>query len=298
MSPHILHWIEQLEERRAPAAVFHYTDVDGDSVTLRISEGSASDVELVFDASGHQLEELRLHAAIFKGADVSLTAKRADGPGDGRMNLGFLWATPGLGDVLGGAGFRAGAIFAWDIGAVWIGGSVRAGLGDAGGMIASQAGIGHVFIGGDLAGLESDRARVVADESIKSVTIAGSVSWAEILAGMQSPDAQFGELKVGGDWVASSVASGVNPGADRMYGTNDDLKIASGDDRPAILSSIARVVIGGAIDGSLANDDAFGFVAEHIGVVFLGGSQLPLNAGPHNDLRAIGTIGDSVVLEI
>lgn len=82
--------LEPLEQRISPAFVFHYTDVDGDAVTLSVSKGMLTDAHLVFDASGKQLQTLDLSAEVFVGADVSLSARPTKTGGDGLVNLGFL----------------------------------------------------------------------------------------------------------------------------------------------------------------------------------------------------------------
>src|SRR3712207_3601922 len=90
--------IEPLEARIAPAAVFTYTDVDGDKVTIKTSQGSnaelADAIHLLDVTPGRQqLITLDLSSsASFDGTDVIISAKRAPG-GDGQVNVGYIDAT-------------------------------------------------------------------------------------------------------------------------------------------------------------------------------------------------------------
>jgi hypothetical protein len=102
--------IEILESRIAPAAVFFYTDVDGDHVKITSSLGTntelAAAVTLSNSGTGkanigvpHQLETLTLGSA-FSGASISITATPSDDlnpttktiSGDGFVNVGEILA--------------------------------------------------------------------------------------------------------------------------------------------------------------------------------------------------------------
>jgi hypothetical protein len=112
-------------------------------------------------------------------------------------------------------------------------------------------------------------------------------------------EAQIGKVFVGGDWIASNLATGVLPGADGLFGTADDTEIPGGTDQLA--SSIAGIIINGQVMGtpsSVSSTDHFGFVAEWVKSLKVHGVQIPLQPGPHNDDLTIGTTGDVTVLEI
>ncbi len=95
--------IEPLEARIAPAAVFTYIDVDGDLVTIKTSKGTnvqLADIVVPFLSSegvpnGQELQQIdfSMNAAVFKGTDLSVTAVRSNGAGDGRVNVGYIDAT-------------------------------------------------------------------------------------------------------------------------------------------------------------------------------------------------------------
>ena len=89
---------EPLEARIAPA-VFTFTDVDGDLVTLSTSKGTDSDLasvvqpHLLASGVGFQLQEIGLKDdAIFQGTNL-VVASTATGGGDGLVNVGYIDAT-------------------------------------------------------------------------------------------------------------------------------------------------------------------------------------------------------------
>jgi hypothetical protein len=92
--------IELLEARIAPAAVFTYTDVDGDDVTIKTSKGTNADLVAILTrvptGLGEELQRIDFSAApldgagksVFHGTNLSITAKRTSAGGDGRVNVG------------------------------------------------------------------------------------------------------------------------------------------------------------------------------------------------------------------
>ncbi|HEX3151964.1 MAG TPA: hypothetical protein VHR66_28080 [Gemmataceae bacterium] len=86
--------LRQLCDRVLPTAILHYTDVDGDIVTVRTSAGTDADLPAVasFDASMHQLQALFLNNK-FAGTSVSITAKPGSTGGNGLVNVGYISAT-------------------------------------------------------------------------------------------------------------------------------------------------------------------------------------------------------------
>ena len=99
--------IEPLEPRIAPAAVFTFTDVDGDIVTVKTSKGTNADLAAVLTfsdpaaANPRQLQTINLSSSAgFAGTDLSVTAKRGPTGGDGRVNVGYIDATSSDGGAL------------------------------------------------------------------------------------------------------------------------------------------------------------------------------------------------------
>jgi hypothetical protein len=87
--------VELLEARVAPAAVFHFVDMDGDKVTIVSSKGSNFDLMNAAHIVGGQLQTLDLSGAVFGAefdqADITISAVRAPGgTGDGKVNVGYL----------------------------------------------------------------------------------------------------------------------------------------------------------------------------------------------------------------
>jgi hypothetical protein len=223
---------------------------------------------------------------------------------------------------------NSGSIHARELGAVTIGGSVIAGVKLSSGTIA-RAGwinadeqIGSLTVKGGVIGDESNPVVITAggkapiaptiarpEPGIGAITIGGTVDHTFILAGYNknsiavSADASVGAVKVGGDWIASYLTAGVQPGADLLFGTADDRVLRGGEDFGAgpvrdnlSISKIASIVIGGQIKSgyfpafaSTAGNQTYGFVAQHIGSFKYGGIVVPLKAGPSNDTFAVGT---------
>lgn len=200
---------------------------------------------------------------------------------------------------------------------VFVGGSIRAGVNDTGGTLTHNASIaagriGPMTVKGGITGsigatgggsivtpvfiTASGRINPSAtpdatkDVAIAKISIGGRVERAAILAGYDyadlsapSPadgDAQIGAVKIGGDWVASSLVAGVqnsgNTGTDfSHFGNASDLVIGSGN---AIISAkIASITIGGQVIGSAVGGEHFGFAAEQIGSFKAGGAIIPLS---------------------
>src|SRR5262245_25215045 len=93
--------LERLESRFTPAAVFAYTDTDGDRVTVTTSKGTSDDLAplLIFSSpipdKRRQLERIACSAsaAVFAGTDLTVTAHRTDALGDSRANVGYIDAS-------------------------------------------------------------------------------------------------------------------------------------------------------------------------------------------------------------
>jgi hypothetical protein len=206
------------------------------------------------------------------------------------------------------------------INSVTVGGSIIAGV-NAGtgtltlsGSIRAGNDLGSLKVKGSLIG-NADNPVVVAacgraepgssDVALGSLTVLGRVEWANILAGYAvdltptNGDAQIGQVKVGGDWVASNLVAGVRntvPNS-KSFGDGNDASIGAGN--ASITASIAGVTIGGAVFGTAASVNAadhFGFVAQRIKSFKVGGVALRLTAS--KDALAVGATGDVAVREV
>ena len=199
------------------------------------------------------------------------------------------------GNLVGGTAQYAGSITthiggedAAPIGSVTIKHSLIGGTHALTGILAGAT-LGAVKIGGDVRGVSAAvTAKIVAEGlltptslkaalAIGSVTVAGTVRFGEILAGYtvsggtaavaSNADVQIGVVTVTGDWEASTIAAGALANGNGYGNVNDT--IFSAGELP-FASRIAAIVIKGALYGSLAAGDHFGFVAQEIGSIQIG----------------------------
>ena len=140
--------------------------------------------------------------------------------------------------------------------------------------------IGMLTIKGSILGNQTNPAVITffgknATESgfaVGSLTVGAGVEWAIIESFLPGGghNVQIGTVTIGGDWIASSLASGVRP-VDANYGNGDDVLTTD-------ISRIASISIGGAIIGT-DSADSFGFTAHEIGAFTALGKTFPRIAG-------------------
>jgi hypothetical protein len=201
-----------------------------------------------------------------------------------------------------------------------VGGSLVAGVDNttgafvSNGAIRAQNDLGTVLIKGDLVGNATNAAIISArgmitpvgtvDKAIGTLTVNGKAEFAQILAGYdrtgaaKNADAQIGTVTIMGDWIASSIAAGASAGAGGFFGDANDAKISGGKDDASVFSSIGSITIGGQAMGTVGGADFYGFVAERVAAVKIGGLPLTLTAGNGNDDFLVGVTGDLKVNEI
>ena len=242
--------------------------------------------------------------------------------GGAGLGSGFIGAVTGIGpvkihgDLAGGAAELSGVlelvgvtIGAAKLTSLTVGGSVRSGGGASSGAVLVNGTIGPILVKGSLIGLTTPVVIAASgpamptgttDLAIARLTVKRRVEGANILAGYDrngSPvnaDAQTGPVTVGGDWIASNLVAGIQAGTDGLFGTNDDQLIAGGS--PSVIARIASVKIGGQAIGTVSNTgDHFGFVAQLVASLSIGGAEIPLTAGA--DSVNIGVTGDLTLLE-
>ncbi|MEQ1862999.1 MAG: hypothetical protein ABMA13_24010, partial [Chthoniobacteraceae bacterium] len=150
-------------------------------------------------------------------------------------------------------------------------------------------------------GQETPGPGATMDLAIKSLTVGGRIDRALILAGYASTDsltagsngnASIGPVRVGGDWIASSISAGVNDTNNNGFG-NDDLRIAGA----TLVARIASITIKGTVAGSAAPGDHFGFTAAHIGKFKSLGFTAPLTAAT-NVIELSLVTGDVTIREV
>jgi hypothetical protein len=133
--------------------------------------------------------------------------------------------------------------------------------------------------------------------ALGSLTVTGDVVNASFLAGtdgdVANSGARIGAVSVTGDWIASNIIAGATYGVDHLFGTSDDFAGVS----QGLVSRIASVTITGSVSGTATLGDHFGFVAEKIQRVSVGGTRLSLD--PLNiDVVELGADSDITLREI
>jgi hypothetical protein len=239
----------------------------------------------------------------------------------GSIQSGLLNSVTIGGDMLGGAGALSGSISSFEIQEITIGRNLISSSGDFSGAIITDTYLTSLAIRGDVTGNASNPVRIIAggfagsllgSESIGTVQIGGSATYLNILAGYGTfseaeqvevipvnDQVRIGRVTVQGDWTAGSIAAGVEDVEGNGFGNADDMASFSGS--PAVISTIASIQIGGKVSGTTATGDHFGFTADWVKRVQIGGVNVPLTPGPGNDrLLAVPgvTTGDFTINEI
>jgi hypothetical protein len=149
--------------------------------------------------------------------------------------------------------------------------------------------IGSIAVTGDLAGSAAAPLTISAQgikkpaagaaPSLGKAKIGGSVDFAKIMAGYAidgratNADARIGTVHVTGDWKASDLVAGART-TNEFFGDDDDTLIPSGS---GVAARIAGIIIKGDVLGTpTQTGDDFGFVAEAIGTMRVGGVRLAL----------------------
>ncbi len=212
------------------------------------------------------------------------------------------------------------------IGSIFIGGSFITGTdtsvaGDlnSNGSIRAGDNLGLLQVQGSIIGNADSIATIVArgrevptsttDQAISRIIVRGRVEYASIFAGYdrdlvgKNADAQIGSVRVGGDWIATSVVAGAGPGLNARFGTADDIGLGGPGvkDTANTFSKIGSVSIRGTALGSpesVSTLDQYGIVAERIGPVRVRGIGIPHPSGLHNSDAAIGSTGDFKLHEV
>jgi len=234
-------------------------------------------------------------------------------------------------DLIGGSALGSetriycGSVIADNVSNFVVGGSLISGFGLPSrpdnqfnnGAIISKNAIDNLTIRGDVRGNSTQSALIAARGQIRprgatdlafgNINIAGNVERANIRAGngaffdysssfrLDNPDAQIGSITVGGNWTASEMGAGTYSRTGDRYNKRT---IAGVPDSSRRLAKIGSIAIGGSVRGTSAAGDNFGFIAEEIGRVRVGGSNLALVAGPSNDNRLLDSVfGDTKLFE-
>lgn len=212
-----------------------------------------------------------------------------------------------------GASDEGGIFVDGTVGSLTIGGSIKGGTAfDASnqnlGSVHAKV-IGTMLVKGDITGNASNYVTLAAkgdtakskgaNVAIKSLTIQGSVSYANILGGydifgstlngeggVNGGSAQLGAITVLGDFLNSSIATGVsNDNAAKNHWADGTNTLLSKTVESNIVASIAKIVIRGAVSSIVQN----GIVAEQIKSLNIGGSNVLVPLGVQHFKAAPGS---------
>ncbi len=294
--------------------------IGGDLDTL-IIHGDVSGGAGRFDTAGIGGEELG-QISVF-GTLTTLTIDGSLNGGAGALSAqvraGSIKTVSIGGSINGGAGDGSGALVAAnkDLGSISITGSLNGGSGLRAGLIAAERNIGAINVGtiNDLSrGANPGRATISAGGvlnpatdalavAIGEINVAGRVTAADILAGYDidgtpvNPDAQIFAVKIGTSatlgtdiFDRTNIVAGMTAGADRIFGSGDEVVIPSSASSVTIISKIASVVLNGLIV-TTPRSGTFGIEAQEITAMTINGTPVSLKAGPDND--AISAINKS-----
>lgn len=203
------------------------------------------------------------------------------------------------------------------LGSIAIGGSILAGLDDGsntldGPFIFAAETIKSLTVKGSIAGNHTGNDLVTvkitagiqgaqSHLAIGKLTVGGRVEDARLNFGIEDPDVQVGAITVGGDWIASDLVAGAkNTGAADSFGDEYDTKVTLGTDDADLHSRLASISIGGQVFGSTAAEGTmhFGFVAEQIGAFKVGGHAFALHSGLGDDELALNHTSNVSLHEI
>jgi hypothetical protein len=293
--PTIPQGIERLEARIAPAAVFTYTDVDGDHVTIQTSKGTVAALTAILTqvpgGLGEELQRIDFSAAavdgggrsIFHGTNLSVTATRSSLGGDGRVNVGYIDATA----VGGGTGLDLGMVtIRGDLGQIDAGdaatgtpaakglsvqsmGQFGTSTQGAGASLVSNfnGGLGFLKVSGNI----QDACLSIgggADGRIGSVTIGGSLiggtagnSGRVYSSGAMGPVKVLGNVEGGDGMSSGSIGSdgpiaGVNVGGSVFGGDGLSSGIIYGSGALGPVKIAGAIVGGGGVDSGFVGCDA------------------------------------------
>lgn len=262
--------IELLEPRIAPAAVFTYTDVDGDKVTIRTSAGNDGLLALGVSLTNGVLTRINLNQETFgdafSGTNLSITVKRA-ATGDGQAHLGWL-------DAIG-----------IDLGRVVIKGDLgRIDAGDddtttTGVKSLKVASMGQFNFPGTGPGVDLEKFNVISG-ALGKLHVAGDFTNIDLIVSGGDNDA---EGKIGTIFIGGSLRGGPADVAGLIDADGDigsitikgDLQGGRGSESGRIETSgrIGRLTIGGSISGDFGSSGSIG-ADKGIGPVWIGGNVI------------------------
>jgi hypothetical protein len=282
--------IEPLETRIAPAAVFTFTDVDGDLVKITTSLGSNADLAAAATLVGGQLRLLNLSAAVFQNTNVTASVVTESAAGDGLVNIGRITASGrdlgnvtvfgDLSSILCGDGNTATpGLDLLSVRSMGLYGTATQG-GGTDLTSAVEGALGALRVSGDLRDV-SIGARSFGDRaegSVGSVNIGGSLDGAYLFS-----TGAMGPVKIGRDLLGGSAGtSGMISCGGKLASVNIGGSLVGG------AGSSAGVIYGNEVGSVSIVGDVVGGSGVSSGSIQSGGKLTSLSVGG----SVIGGIGD------
>lgn len=238
--------VERLESRIAPAAVFTFTDTDGDTVTVKTSKGSDLDLPGVLQRTGsgmgEQLQVVDLRDAKWAGTKLTITATKPDGS-PSTVDVGYVNAT---GNDIGKVQIDG------DLGAIDAGNKDKAAAAVASLTVKSMGALGTTTGAPDL---KSD-----IDGPLGKVAIEGNFQDAAVVVVDTSgkKKANIAAVTIGGSWLGGTTAGAGRITAEGKIGNvfiGVDFKGGSASQTGYLyaVSTIGKVTINGDFTGGTAS---------------------------------------------
>jgi len=225
---------ESLEPRLALAGLVTFSDVDGDTVTVRTSRGTdvllSAALTLVPAgvAGGFQLQQVSLFHPSFAGTNLAITARPSATGGNGRVDVGEILTSFDLGTVTVGG----------DLGRIIAGDGIRATPGVAAFASASIGSRGTATGSPDTFSLVTG--------TVPSIRVAGDLVAARFVVAGRAAD-----VVIGGSIFGTNGADGFEANAIGQLVVGGGVFGGTQDDSGRVLSrtGISRVVIRGDLVG-------------------------------------------------
>lgn len=278
-------FLEALEARIAPAVIIStdghsatYTDVDGDQVTIKVSEGllTAGMFTTTAQGSGEQLNSINFSGGGFDGTDITFLVKKSAG-GDGFADVG---AINSKGHDLGKVTIKG------DIG------QITAGDGDETHLAIEKLTAHSVALRGLATQNNTGNVNSVINGSIGAITTDSDYEGVFFVTG------SIGSFTVGGTFIGDPNSNGVV----NTTGNIGKISIA-GDFRGGFNANTGYITVGGSIGDISIGGSFVGGGGENsgsiksagsIGDIFIGGSMVQTTEG-NAFIKAQTGIGDITI---
>ena len=278
--------IEPLESRIAPAAVFIFTDVDGDAVTIATSKGTNADLAAIVTVEnagvGKELQRIdfSLNAGVFALTNLTVTAKHTAVGGDGLVNVGFIDASTTDGGT------------ALDLGTISIRGDLgRIEAGDASTGTTAVKGLSVQSMGEFGTSTQQAGGGIISilNGALSSLKVAGNMRDAALVAS-GGIDGKIGSVTVGGSIIHGFIQSLGAMGLVKIGGNIEGGDL-SGTGIISSITTLAGVTVGGSILGGSGVLDT-GLIASTgaMGPVKIGGNIVGGEGGRSGRITSDATV--------